>query len=761
MKPIAAVVLSLATSGALAQTAQTINIPGQAAAQAVTRLSELTGLRIDAAPELLADLKSRPVNGTLSPRLALQRMLEGSDIEVLESAEGVTLRRANRTAVSQLDTMVVTARKTNERMFDVPIAMSALTGDSLRKQGLGSALDALQGVPGVSQVDTGSGYSSGIAIRGVSANQGSNVTGYYLDELPFTAITTPIAPDVRSWDLDRIEVLRGPQGTLFGEGSMGGTVRILTNAPRLGQFGFAAQGGLAQTAGGASSSSAKVMANLPIGDTFALRLNGTHEKLGGWLDDLATGEKDTNGQRIDTVRLRARWEPTDRLRVDASYMKYDNDFGKSNYGGDTGYLTQTGGLVGNTTYALSGLSVGYDFDAVSVFYSYSHNKISIPLTGALLGGTSTVATDIGVTSHELRLSSAANSPLRWTAGLYARNADRVDSVLIDSPVFQLNSLSDTGSKTTSVFGEVSYSLIKEFELTAGARKFRDKQTHVESNAGVSTGPARTANSSSFDTRLSLAWKPNRDTQVYASRSTGFRGGQFQTANSITLGQMFGLTFPDAIQPDSVVTYELGTKLSLLDRRLAFEAAVYTTKWKDIMVSVPISTTGLSGLINAGGSRTNGLELSAAFQATPDLALTLAAVYTDAHWTTTVTGTGITSGGRVDEIPRTQLNGAADYRFGVVAGWSTNGRLSLVRSSPRESHTGQASVPGDAILNAGARLAFDKGPWTVTLYGDNLSNDHGAVSARKIQPLSATLTDIYAVRLRPRTFGLELHYAMGR
>ena len=133
------------------------------------------------------------------------------------------------------DTIIVTARKREERAVDVPIALTAVSGEALELRGADNLADFLQEAPGVGVYDQGSG-SQKITIRGISTSLGANENGYYLDDLPFTGVTVPIAPDVRAWDLDRVEILRGPQGTLFGEGSMGGTVRILTKGADLDEW---------------------------------------------------------------------------------------------------------------------------------------------------------------------------------------------------------------------------------------------------------------------------------------------------------------------------------------------------------------------------------------------------------------------------------------------------------------------------------------------------------------------------------------------
>jgi iron complex outermembrane receptor protein len=308
---------------ALAQTsvqAVAIHIPAQPAGSALKAFVEQTKFQLIYAPEIVQGLNTKAVSGNFTPAEALASLLEGTDVNIVTTGgNAATLQKKPAPATTaSLDTVIVTARKKDERMIDVPIAMSAMTGESLRRRGASSVVDVLQDAPGVSVIEggTGSGMAQ-ISIRGIATGLGGNVNGYYLNDVPFTGVTVPFAPDVRAWDLDRIEILRGPQGTLFGEGSMGGTIRILTNRPKFGEFSFGGQLTGSSTAGGSGSNGQMAMVNVPLGEMLAVRIAATHESLGGWIDDAATNSKDVNLSKIDTGRMAVAFEPTDRLRIDA------------------------------------------------------------------------------------------------------------------------------------------------------------------------------------------------------------------------------------------------------------------------------------------------------------------------------------------------------------------------------------------------------------------------------------------------------------
>lgn len=180
------------------------------------------------------------------------------------------------------DEVIVTARKRAERLIDVPIALTSFDGTALEDRGAANLGDFLEESPGVQLLDQGNGLQS-VAIRGVTSLSGGNPNGYYLDELPFTGLTTPISPDVRAWDLERVEVLRGPQGTLFGEGSVGGTIRILTKNPEFNEFGARAMSFVSTTSDSDGENyGLKGAVNIPlVDDMLAVRLAGTTERYKG------------------------------------------------------------------------------------------------------------------------------------------------------------------------------------------------------------------------------------------------------------------------------------------------------------------------------------------------------------------------------------------------------------------------------------------------------------------------------------------------
>ena len=655
--------------------------------------------------------------------------------------------------------IVVTARKREERAIDVPIALTAVSGEALEERGAHNLADFLQEAPGVGVYDQGNGMSK-ITIRGISTSLGANENGYYLDDLPFTGVTVPLSPDVRAWDLDRVEILRGPQGTLFGEGSMGGTIRVLTKGADLNNWEAKANGFVSGTDGGGTNRGIKGAFNAPIiPGMLAVRVAGTHERYDGWVDNDIAGTRDLNDQTFGTFRAKVRFDPTDRLSITGNYWYSNSSFpGGGSSANDDGQQSRSAVLSAKVKYRLYGAAARYDLRGAELFYGYAHNKFDLPTAGALLGGIINADIGIKVDAHELRLASNGDGPLQWTVGGYLRNADRSDN--LEFALFGLDNVDFTSSKAKAVFGEATYTLPSApIDFTAGLRYYEEDLGGFEANAGVIT-PDEGDTYKSVNPRVSIAWHPNPNATVYASAAKGFRAGQLQPTTSIALGRLFGLDLPPALDQDSIWTYEIGGKAELFDRMLTLEGALFYSKWKDVTVRIPISTTGFNGLINSKGTETKGAELSAVLRPAAGLTLSASGAYIDATYSGSVAGTGIVAGAPVDDVAKFTANASADYRGEIAGGVFGTARIGWQHSSPRQFVSFPGNRPGDAIDRVDARIGFEFDVLSLALFADNLTNEKGATSYRTVQPIAPGIDDIIASRLRPRTIGVEATLRFG-
>lgn len=658
------------------------------------------------------------------------------------------------------DDIIVTARKREERAVDVPIAVTAISGATLEKRGAANLADFLQEAPGVGVYDGGSALGTKITIRGISTSLGGNENGFYLDDLPFTGVAVPISPDVRAWDLDRVEVLRGPQGTLFGEGSVGGTVRILTRGADLDHWEAKGLGMVSDTKGGGTNAGAKGAFNAPIvPGILAVRVAGTHERYQGWIDNSSTGKTNVNDQTYDTFRAKARFDPIDRLSITGTYWWSKSNFpnGGSN-GRDDGQQSRATIPSSRSRMELYGATAKYDLGGAELFYSYSHADFLVPQQGISPRGSIDVSIDIGVEAHELRLSSTTDSPLKWTIGAYARDSQRNDKVKFAAA--RIDNDAELNGRARALFGEATYTLPGvPLDLTAGLRYFEDRLRGFEANSGVVTDqPGQTYKS--WNPRFSIAWHPVADTTIYASAAKGFRSGQIQPTVPLALAPLYGVTLPATLRQDSIWTYEIGAKADLWERRISLEAALFYSDWNDVTVRIPIPGTTFNGLINSDGTQTKGAELSLVARPLAGLTLAMGGAYVDAQYTGAVAGTAIVDGAAVDDVAKFTANASLDYSAAITDTTQAFARIGWQHSSPRRNSSYAAFQPGDTIDRVDARIGVEFEQITLAVFAENLTNDNGATSFRQVQALAPGIYDITSNRLRPRTLGLEASFRFG-
>ena len=655
-----------------------------------------------------------------------------------------------------LGTVIVSARKRDERQLDVPIAITAVTGEQIDAMGLRNVVDVINVTPGASSIDNGGGFTQ-VQIRGVSSSLGGNDNGYYVDETPFTGVTVPWYPDTRSFDIDRVEILKGPQGTLFGEGSMGGTVRILTRKPEFDRFAAGVELDASTVKDGGNGRGAKAYVNVPlVDDRLALRIVATDEHTPGWIDDSVTGAQDVNDSDVRTFRGKLRFSPIDRWNIDLAYWKYENE---STAASNTAYddMTNNSFLASDNSWDSKSLTSVYDFEGSQIVYAFSDGNIHYPQDGALGGGlTLTAEIDMGIRTHELRWASTGERALDWTVGYYKRDAERIDAIEIPGII---SSNSRQTNKAQAVFGEVTAELPDPaWSLTAGLRYFEDKIDAIDVG---SDGSVSTLNGTfdSWNPRLSLSWKPAENATVYASAAKGFRSAQLQPISSILLAQQFGVDLPSVIDADTIVTYELGAKTTLADGRVLLEGALFRSNWDKVAVRVPI-TPQINGLANSDGTTTNGVELNLVYQPNQAWMLQVGGSWIDAVYAEDVPNTPLDKGTAVYNVPKTTLHASASYGWDI--GEQLRGTVSgyVNYSSARETSL-TTGTPGDALTQLNLRTGLESpAGWAAYLYGSNLTNEKGAINARGATELDADGAFVRfgpADRLQPRTFGVLLRY----
>src|SRR6202167_4143219 len=577
-----------------------------------------------------------------------------------------------------LDEIVVTASKRISTVQDTPISITAVSGDDLQARGVASLATLAQGTPGVSLKSEGPSQTE-IEMRGMTSSGGNSATvGFYLDDIPLTGPASAqnghvvIDPDL--YDLNRIEILRGPQGTLFGSGSMGGTVRLISNQPNLSQFQSTAQSVLSGTDGGGFNHKDNLMINLPlIDDTLALRVVGTEDYTSGWIDrivadpfPLAGGDPvgtvrgnvqdapitkqypGSNAYQIYAARATLLWKPMENLSVAPSFFHTTStQNGISAYDSDPGTLAhyQPFDIAEPLSDSLTAYSLNVNyrfpvFDATSSTARWTRNSSQVeeaseafnnPLEGITYNseyglpnpgyyGPTGSGPEHGIEddpshqfSEELRLASTGSGRASWVGGLYYSNFYSLWGFNGTTPNYSsymdLGTLApattthwfDAYSPTTlsqyAAFGDATYALSDEVKVDVGARvnHYDYRFSSCLSGWGSGTGAATPScsglialSSTSFNPKFNLSYTFSPDLMTYATVATGFRPGGGNAAYPTT-GAAWGAAFqqqnytsgkwPATYQPDRVLSYELGEKARLLDRRLTLNASIYYEDWR--------------------------------------------------------------------------------------------------------------------------------------------------------------------------------------
>ncbi len=655
-----------------------------------------------------------------------------------------------------LEEVIVTAQKRDQRLLDVPISMTAFTSGMLEDTGAAQLSDFLQTAPGVGIIDSESGTQN-IQIRGINSIYGNAVVGYYLDELPFTLVGNVQLPDVRTYDLQRIEVLRGPQGTLYGDGSLGGTIRILTNDPDL--TGFAASGDLigSSTSGGDSNYAAKGMLNMVFKENEAgLRLVASDESYGGWIDNVANGQKDQNERDISNFRGKFRWAPNDRLDIVLSAWHTEEDaFGDSLALDDM--TTVDPAPEYNVDYDLYGATIRYRFDAFDLVSASSwmdYSGDSLTYIAGLFEFSD--LTDQDIFSQELRLASTGDGMFKWTTGAFYRTMDRHTVALL--PAFAITQDLNLESDSYALFGEGTWTLLDDkLDFTLGLRYFEDDRLYVEEIDPATLELIQSIDPSftgvvdeTFDNvspRFNAVYRFSDDWNVYANIAEGFRTGQPQPALSLGLAALFGVDIPSGIEPETLWSYEFGTKGLFMDGRAQFEAAVFYNDWEDLQVPVVV-TPQVRALVNGGTGVTKGFEAGFTVSPVDGWTLNFTGAYTDAEFTEDVAGINISDGDTIPNVPEVTLSAASTYRWPLtesLGGFVYGG----VQYASELSDTLNFATDSDTITQVDLRAGVEAGHWSAFLFADNLFDEDGAVAPYALGPTGP------ATRLRPLTIGLQL------
>jgi iron complex outermembrane receptor protein len=610
--------------------------------------------------------------------------------------------------------ITVTATLREEKVQDVPFSVAAPTEEELRERGVDSIEGIAQTTPGFTVQNLGPGQSQ-VAIRGVSSGQivrdqpgVKEQVGVYLDDSGISL--SLFTPDIDLFDMSRVEVLRGPQGTLFGAGSASGTMRYITNQPKIGERETVAELTANTLTDGDFGGSAKVAFNTPLSDTTALRFTGFYNSFGGFIDAVQPNlsvREDVNGGDRTGARLALRVQPNDRLSITPRilYQKVDMDGWNREDAfnilanpytttrpavslDEREQFTQTEEPF-TDEFLLADLNVVYNFGklALTSITSYTDRDILVvrdatALTASITGGSIGLpepiysldaplsdATTAKLWTQELRLAGQRDR-LNWLTGFFYSTMDRdYGQGLLVSGFEALSGIPTQGNfgaprdvlyfselsysmDQFALFGEATWAVNERFGLTGGVRYYDFQEDRVQTFDGIFADPGTNTGSTSangFAPRLIASFAVLDGTKLNAQVSKGFRlGGINDPLNAPLCTPEDLVTFGgrNEWKDEEIWNYEVGTKSTLRGGRGTFNVSAYYMNIENLQATVTAGTCSSRVIFNVPKARSTGVELEWAAAPSDRFDFTVAANYGKSELRSTLTSTDASGNVRV-------------------------------------------------------------------------------------------------------------------
>jgi iron complex outermembrane receptor protein len=755
--------------------------------------------------------------------IALASLLSLSLAEFAPAADATTDASAAPTDSGGLAEIMVTAEKYVSTIQNTPISISALSGDQLAAAGLTRIEDIAHEIPGLSMRSAGPGLTEYDA-RGLASNGGAAPTvGFYLDEIPLSppalSQSGKVVIDPDLYDIERVEVLRGPQGTLYGSGSMGGTIKVITNQPKLGVFEGSVQGTGSYTDGGSGNYGGNLMLNLPLGDKLAVRIVLSDLYRSGWIDNITVSPfpmslsspvqgnvlaapvtnifRKANDERLTSARLSLLYKPSDDLSIlvtafdqslhlggydlldgspdsavpsrvyDAHYEAFPLREGVRDditiFGLTVNANVNFADLTSATAY-WSRLGVQTQDASESIYYS---NRVATSTPGVFTAGAPfvpNVYTERDPShqfSQEIRLTSHDSGGLHWVAGAFYSELHSVWNEIGLSPLNATPAVPDG-----SYFISWNPYTVKQTAL------FADGSYKITDQWKLSAGVRWYTYKSEQD---EYSWGlDGQDLTTYATVSKGFRPGG---ANQILPPALCGNSGTLKFGPDSAWNYEIGEKAKLFDNWLTINSDIYYIKWTGVQQVLTLPC-GYQFYNNAGDGRSFGPELEINAKLTSELTASLSAAYTDAKITSPnasyvsflshiatfpdgVTSPCPTAGGGctapIMNVVKDTASLSLTYATTVMSDYQFTARIadSFVGPSYDVAYYFAYKLPSYNLANA--RVGLAHGAWSADLFVDNLTNKVALMTANNTSFQFNIPQVVRYTTNQPRTVGVQLNY----
>ncbi|MFM2099254.1 MAG: hypothetical protein RLZZ366_793 [Pseudomonadota bacterium] len=663
--------------------------------------------------------------------------------------------------------IIVTAQKSEQRLKDVPSSVAVLGGDALRTQSADRLEDYAARVPGLVLNARGSGQQA-VTIRGLSTGtQGASTVAVYIDDAPVGASNQDgggglLTPDIDSIDLTRVEVLRGPQGTLYGASNIGGLLKYVTVAPNTNRT----EGALALDGGtiahGEEGFAARGRINLPISaDKAALLVSGYYRRDPGFVDD--AGRSKTNLDRNERLggRIALRLTPSDQLSVTLAAIAQNSeadgftqvDLNPATLAPIYGLLQQRRAFGSeyyqNKVRTYYG-TLTYDMDWAKLTSTTSFNTVSNRSAADFtLAFFDPASPNVGYAAankinqnkftQELRLSGDIGGSVKWlVGGFYTREKSRT---LVSLPTFDAvtgvsiagPSLldSDIQGKYREIagFAQADIRFSPAFNITVGGRYANNRQRNVTTSSGALVGPASTTTLTASDNvatfTVSPQFKLSNEITLYGRVASGYRpgGANGAFAPNITYG------------PDRVTNFEAGLKGSFPASRLTFEVAGFYINWTDIQLPL-LTPLGLSYTDNVGRASSSGFEANLSYAPVSGLTFGGSSAYTVAELKRDIpSGSFGVKGDALPYSPRWKSSATVDYKTGIGTGWEGFVGSSLFYTgSTRAEFQSDPAIPRirlPAFVTVDGRIGVQREKLMISLIGKNIFDKQAYNGVRSI------------------------------
>lgn len=769
------------------------DIPAMSVRDALTSLARQAEISIAFEEFDLSGYRSSYVVGATTVTAALNVILSSTPY-TFEMTGGDTIKLVSKTAnlrdsgtqpnATALDhgdfndVILVTAMKRMDDARTLPVAISAIDRETLERWGANDVTDLAPRIAGVAFTNLGTSRNK-IFVRGLSdgpfADRTQSTVGVYLDETPI--ILNDTNPDLRLLDMERIEIVRGPQGSLYGGGTIGGLFRMITVKPDLDQFSGRLQVSGATTQGGDKSGGLDGIINIPIIEgRVGLRGLGYYQHDGGYIDDDGLDQRNVNSSQIHGGRAALRFAPAANWNIDAMFAKQNVklDGGQYVFAGANGLSRTTQRPEPyKDAFNLGSLTVSGRVGSVRITSSTSYVRReteseqdasgSLPTLLSMPGAGGVYRSESRISSftHETRLASDHTGKWRWLVGGFfaARNEHLTSDLIVDTQIpSEVSFFSDRTDEVAeaALFGETAYMVSDALTLTLGARWARTTyEVDVVSGGEVNVGAPLlevTRTDYNLSPKVAIRYQQNPALLLYVQASHGARIGGVNV--STPLGAFFdpdGDIDTTAFETDSLWNFESGMKSSWLDGDLELNASVFYVLWNEIQTD-QFLPNGFSFTANAGHARNYGFEFESVIRPISKLELTAAFFWNSPELREANPFLGAAKGDTLPNIADVSAGLSATYEMPITGRWNAllTSSVTYIGRSFLTFEKDLAPSMGD-YLDSNLRISVQRDALQAGLFIENVINERGnTFSFGNPFYLSAQAQE---TPLRPRTIGV--------